>query len=221
MKKIKEFLLQYKYLCVLSLSVPLYLWFNYCERHVVPKYIMHTALDDKIPFVKVFVIPYLFWYVFILFALIYTYKTNKEDYMKLIIFLGAGMAICYSIYMLFPNAENLRPVITQNDWFSRTIKNIYATDTPTDVCPSIHVLNSVAVQSALYNSESFRKKKYAVKISFVIMFLICMSTMFIKQHSVIDVFCALVLSLLFYISLYAVPNVMHAQLAYGNIKISE
>ena len=41
-------------------------WFLYLEKHVTSNYhVIHIAIDDKIPFVEYFIVPYLLWFVFI------------------------------------------------------------------------------------------------------------------------------------------------------------
>ncbi|HAZ38158.1 MAG TPA: phosphatase [Clostridiaceae bacterium] len=202
-----NFIKERKHFLWLLLFIPLMQWFCYCEKTVVPKYIMHSRLDDKIPFIKEFVIFYFVWYFYIAYGLIYTGIKSKKDYYKYIIFLFGSMALCYTLYLIFPNGQDLRPKIVGNDIFSRLIAFIYSVDTPTNVAPSLHVLNSIAVDSALRNCEDFRKKKYGTKISFTLVILISLSTLFIKQHSIIDVLLGALLGVIFYIPLYALPNI--------------
>ena len=163
---------------------------------------MHSKLDDKIPFIKEFVVPYLLWFVYVGYGIIYTGLHSKQEYYRLYFFLGLGMSAAYTLYMIFPNMQDLRPAIKQNDIFSRMVKFVYLTDTPTNVCPSIHVFNAIGVDAALAHSDSFCSKKYNRLISFIAMVLICLSTLFIKQHSVIDVFCGAILGIIFYFAIY-------------------
>ena len=115
MQRIKRFTSQYKHLYTLFIFIPLLLWFKYCEEHITPKYIMHTAFDDKIPFIKFFIIPYVIWYFYVAFGLIYVGLISKRDYYKLLIFITAGMSTCYILYMIFPNGHDLRPEIYGDD----------------------------------------------------------------------------------------------------------
>lgn len=215
MKNTKRIFYKYRHFYSLLIFIPLLLWFKYCEDNIVPRYIMHSPLDDRIPFIKQFVIPYIVWYFYIAFGLVYVGIHSKQDYYKLLLFLAGGMAICYIIYMIFPNAQDLRPEITQKDTFSIIIKYLYEIDTPTNVCPSIHVLNSVAVDAALRNCSNFSSKKRAKEISFIIMISICISTLFIKQHSIIDFINGFILAVVFYIPIYAVPNIKKAIAQYN------
>ena len=196
----------HRYFCILLLLIPLKMWFDYLELTVNPRYFTSTAFDHRIPFIGLFVIPYLLWFLFIPFGLIYTGIHSKRDFYKLFLFLFGGMVTANLVFMAFPNAQNLRPAICSGDPFSRLVGFIYSVDTPTDVCPSVHVMGSLAVNAALQHSEAFSKKRYGKRISSVLTVLICLSTVFIKQHSVFDVICGIVVSAFFYVPLYAIPS---------------
>lgn len=114
-------------------------------------------------------------------------------------FLCIGMSICLLICTVFPNGLNLRPeVFTRDNLFIDLVKGLYATDTPTNVCPSIHVYNSIGVHIAVVRAKSLENKRYVRIISLITCILICMSTMFLKQHSVIDVCAACILAFIMY-----------------------
>ena len=53
--------------------------FSYIENRDVHHYIVHTALDDKIPFCEYFIIPYLLWFIFVAVTILYFmfFKKNK------------------------------------------------------------------------------------------------------------------------------------------------
>ena len=71
------------------------------------------------------------------------------------------------------------------------VARLYRTDSATNILPSIHVYNSLGAWFALHNSR-FLKDHRGIRISAVLLTaLIILSTMFIKQHSVVDIFAAL------------------------------
>lgn len=198
---------KYKHFSLLSLYGLCQVWFMYCEKNISPRYFMYSIIDSYIPFVKIFVIPYLFWFAYMALGFIYLGIASKKDYYRLCVFMFGGMCICYTIYMLFPTAQNLRPIIVEEDIFSRMVRHIYATDTNTNVAPSIHVFNSIAVHVALVNCPEFnKKKKFWKHASFITMILICLSTVFIKQHSIKDGIWAAALAFVFYIIIYQFPK---------------
>ncbi len=198
---------KYKHFSLLSLYGICQIWFNYLERTIRPEYFMYSPIDDYIPFVKYFVAPYLFWFAYMAIGFLYLGLVSKKDYYRLCWFIFGGMSICYILYMMFPSAQNLRPVIVENDIFSRMIKHIYSTDTNTNVAPSIHVLNSIAVHVALVNCQEFKEKSRIWHwLSFISAVLICLSTVFIKQHSIKDGMWAILLSIVLYIVIYTLPR---------------
>ncbi|MCM8899632.1 phosphatidic acid phosphatase [Caldicoprobacter algeriensis] len=204
--EIKALLLKYKHFVLVSLYGFAQIWFQYCERTVRPKYFMYSPLDNHIPFVKYFVVPYLFWFIYMGIGFLYLGLVSKKDFYRLCIYMFGGMYLCYVLYLLFPNGQNLRPTITENDVFSRIIKHIYATDTPTNVAPSIHVFNSIAVHVSLVNCPEFRKKRWMKLASLICMLTISASTVLIKQHSIKDVMWSIVLAVVFYVAIYQVPK---------------
>jgi hypothetical protein len=104
--------------------------------------------------------------------------------------------------------KNLRPTITGSDVFSRIVRGIYAIDTPTNVAPSMHVLNSIAIHIGLTGYEPFKKRPGLRLTSFILMVTISASTVFIKQHSVLDGLWAIALSIALYIIIYLVPGLI-------------
>lgn len=172
---------------------------------VYPKYITNVAFDNRIPFVKEFVIPYILLFPYIAYGIIYTGMHSKKNYYKLIVFLAGSMALSCAIYAMFPNGQTLRPVVKGNDVFSVLVRFIYASDTPTDVCPSMHVIDAIAVNTALFNTDAFSKHRCLKALSFVTMIFMCLSTVLIKQHAIFDVFCGLITAAVFYFALYLLP----------------
>ena len=146
------------------------------------------AADDYIPFCEVFVIPYFLWFAYVSAVVIYFFFKNKEDYYRTCIFLFTGMTIFLIWSYVYPNRLFLRPMaFTRDNIFIRMVQHLYAIDTPTNVFPSIHVFNSLGIAIAVLNSDRLRNFR-AVRIgSVVLATLIVFSTMFLKQHSLIDV----------------------------------
>lgn len=207
MKYIKKFFKTYPHVYTFIIGLILLVWFETLEKVIPPskaEHIMHIRLDDYIPFVKYFIIPYLFWFFYIGITLTYLFFKSRNDFLKLSAFLYIGMSICYITYMVYPNGQNLRPVLTDTDIFTRLVQFIYSTDTPTNCCPSIHVIDSLAVHAAIMNYDGFKNKKRIKSASFIIMCLICISTVTLKQHSCIDGFIGMGLSLVLYIGIYKI-----------------
>ncbi|MBD5147766.1 MAG: hypothetical protein HDT19_03125, partial [Oscillibacter sp.] len=104
-------------------------------------------------------------------------------------FLLAGV----SLWLLFPNGQDLRPLAMPRDNpLTALAALLYQIDTNTNVFPSVHVVGSIGAALAVRGSRSIpRPACLGVELLAV---LICLSTVFIKQHSVLDVAGGILLS---------------------------
>lgn len=168
------------------------------EEFTQPKYIIHSVLDDYIPFNEYFFIPYVMWFPLLAGSLLYFMLKSKEDFINLCFLMFSGMTFCLIIYALFPNGLELRVVPPRDNLLSRFVLMLHKVDTPTNVCPSIHVSSTVAINMVVQRSVLLRKRKLIRIGSWVLTVAICASTVFLKQHSVIDIFWGVVLSAALY-----------------------
>lgn len=200
----RELILKYKHGWLLSYLFLYLVWFYELEnRGWVPMKTVHSALDNLIPFNEFFLIPYILWFAYIPFVILYFFFTSKEDYYKACAFLFIGMTICLIIYTIWPTRQNLRPyTFDRNNIFITIIQRLYILDTSTNVCPSIHVFNSIGAHIAIINSERFKYNPWMKATSFILACSICLSTVFLKQHSIIDGLCAIVLACVMYFFVY-------------------
>ena len=195
---------------LLKLAVPIFIyapiylyWFIYLEKHKFAHYaVIHTVIDDYIPFLEVFIIPYYMWFLYVSLTLLFLmFSFDVEDYYKNFFFLATGMTVFLVISTLFPNMHQLRPAVMPRDnIFTHLVQVIYSTDTPTNLWPSIHVYNSIGTMIAVHHSRRFNKK--GVIIMDVIGTLIILSTLFVKQHSFYDVTTAFIMAIIFYLLYY-------------------
>ena len=186
---------------------PIYMiWFIAIEKHTFTHYsIIHTAVDDMIPFVEVFVLPYYTWFLYVSLTLLFLlFSFEVEDYYKNFIFLATGMTVFLVVSTLFPNMHHLRPVVMPRDnVFTHLVQIIYNTDSSANLWPSIHVYNSLGTMIAVHHCK--RCNKTAKIASDFIGISIILSTLFIKQHSVYDVITAFIMATIFYMVFYHSP----------------
>lgn len=124
---------------------------------------------------------------------------DKDEADRLVKFLIAGMTIFIVISAVFPNGHHLRPTRFQRDnVFIDMIKMLYQADTSTNVLPSIHVYNSIAVMIAVRRSRCFANHNLIKAGMLGLGVSIICSTVLIKQHSMLDVLLAFLLSALMY-----------------------
>lgn len=180
-------------------------WFVYLENRVISHYyIIHSPLDDMIPFVEYFIIPYYLWFLYMAVFALYFFFTDKSGFYRLASFAIIGMTAFLIICTFFPNGLNLRPAEFARDNFCvDLVRVLYKADTPTNVLPSIHVYNTLAILVAISHSKKLKSHKIVTCASYVLGILIILSTMFLKQHSVTDVIAAFAIACVTYPIVYA------------------
>lgn len=158
-------------------------------------HIVHSALDDMIPFVEFFIIPYCGWFLMLLITVLYFFAKDRVNCDRFHIYLFVLDIIGYTIYCVFPTRVDFQPTdFPRDNIFSDLVGLIYSADETSNACPSFHVAYAIAIGSVWSKSKNI---KLWVKCAiWIIVVLICLSTVFIKQHSVIDFFCALPLCLI-------------------------
>lgn len=178
--------------------------FLFAERIGIRKsyFPVHCTLDDYIPFCEYFLIPYLFWFVYLIGTILYTLLFDVEAFRKMMAFVMITYTVTILIYFIFPTCQELRPATFQRDnVLARFTAAFYQFDTNTNVCPSLHVIGSLAAMFGAWNSKHFHTRCWKM-IFGGMAFLISISTVFLKQHSILDVFAAIPICLIGYWMVY-------------------
>ena len=200
MKVIRKFWNNYKHGAWMLVYMVFYmLGFGIVEsaghRHY---HVIHSVIDDMIPFNEYFVVPYMFWFFFVAAGILWFifFGKDRAEYYKMVSVLAIGMTIFLVVSCVYPNCQDLRPTeFLHHNMFTDMVRRLYMTDTPTNVLPSIHVYNSLAIFYAVNSSRQLQRHRLVRLTTGVIAGLIVLSTMFIKQHSVVDVSMGILLSL--------------------------
>jgi hypothetical protein len=152
-------------------------------------YPVHHWVDDAIPFCEWFFVPYVFWYLLLVFTVVYFLLYDIELFCKFQVYVLVVQLIAFSVYILFPTRQDLRPeTFPRNNLLTSLVALLYQLDDNTGVCPSLHVAFSIAMASSWKKSNASYLWRACV---LVIAVLICLSTMFVKQHSFWDFLAAL------------------------------
>lgn len=155
---------------------------------------IETALDQMIPFVPAFVLPYAYWFLYVFAGLLFLAFVDGKKFYGLLSSIVSGMLVCFVIFYFFPTTV-ARPEITGNGFFDFGMRIVYGMDNPYNCFPSIHVLNSMLVCMFLmsYNkSIGFNIWNVTSNV------LIILSTLFVKQHFVLDAVSAIVIAIVMY-----------------------
>ena len=206
-QKIKFFISMYPHIWTTS-YMPFYLiCFMILENtQNRPYHIISFPLDRAIPFCEYFVIPYFLWFIYIAVVFIWLFFKDRRNYYRYIIFLYTGMTIFLIASAIYPNGHLLRPTeFERNNIFVKMVCSLYQIDTSTNILPSIHVFNSIATHIAIINSPGLIRNKWTVHGSRFLCMSIILSTLFLKQHSCIDVAFGIVLSIILHNLIYE-PN---------------
>ena len=163
-----------------------------------PVWIVHCGLDDRIPFLKFTVIFYCAWFVEIGMSVLCFLKGEDKEFLRIYLALCVSGISCLLFYFLVPNGLNMRPADTAGtDLFSILVRIIHSADTPNNVCPSLHVIFCVVMDMEWQDSSYLRHDTTKTRsiLIHLLNILIILSTVTLKQHSVIDIAAGLVWAL--------------------------
>ncbi|MBQ8075006.1 MAG: phosphatase PAP2 family protein [Oscillospiraceae bacterium] len=162
---------------------------------------IHCRLDDLIPFNEFFLIFYCGWFFLVFGSLLYTMLTDVENFKKLQIYIMCTQAIAMFIYIVYPSRQDLRPeIFPRENILTALMAFIYRFDTNTGVCPSLHAAYSFAILSVAWKDRNLKRIWKILLTVFVVM--ICLAVCFVKQHSAVDVFAAMIMCFFIEIVLY-------------------
>ncbi len=172
------------------------------DHAILPKI---PFIDDRIPLIPVFVVIYLFSYIFWIMGPIIASLTEKKNFVNYIIGLSAAYLIGFLIFTFFPTymdraAEGLMEKAAGGGIFHSMLRTVYGADGGSlafNLFPSYHCLISIYCYLAIRKRDEVSK---GVRIySLLMALMICLSTVFTKQHYFIDIFGGLGISILCYI----------------------
>lgn len=182
--------------CLVGLYLFVFLAVFFALQQVItePVYVLHSVVDDWIPFHEWFVIPYILWYPWFPGFLLYFMVRDKAAFLRLCFVMFVGTTVCLVVYVIWPNGLELRQEITADNICADLVRFLRSVDPPVNVCPSIHVSSTTAVHRVVCSAECLKGHRWMIWLSRIVTWAICLSTMFIKQHSIVDVFLGWILT---------------------------
>jgi len=152
------------------------------------------AFEKGLKLIPGFIIFYISIYVFLIF--VYVSILRKKDAMDMTVFLFA-LVILWSLVNFFhgfmPTQNDIRPVITETGFFFEAVNSLYKSVDPFNTFPNWLAATAVLCTIA-YSKFNFGKK--GLIIAWCV--LICLSPLFLKMSSVLDVVAGALLALLSY-----------------------
>ena len=149
---------------------------------------MTTALDRMIPFnpnwVLIYVICYLYW------AVSYVLMARQDNWYSIMTGEVLAKLLCGAIFLLLPTT-NVRPEITGTGFTDWLMGLIYQLDQPLDLFPSIHCMESWICFRGMLEQKSI--PKWYQYFAGIFTLLVCLSTLFTRQHVIADVIAGILL----------------------------
>ncbi len=175
------------------------LWFSvlpvmalifYLLKLIIPSYhAVHIPLDDKIPFVPAFVIPYIMWFLYIPLMMLFIYLADEKLFGRRMFAFTVGIGIAIICFIVYPTVVTFRPSADGNGVFLWILRIVYAFDNPSsNDFPSLHCYQAVMLHLLAFVNGPYKDKKLIRTCSAILVALICAATVLIKQHSAIDLF---------------------------------
>ena len=200
MNAVKQFFAAHRHVWTLA-YFPFYLAAFFALERMPGRtpHIIHSSLDAAIPFCEYFVVPYFLWFIFIAVTLVWFFFRDVPGFYRLMAYLCAGMTVFLLVSALWPNGLHLRPAyIGRDNVFVDMVRFLYRIDTSTNVMPSLHVYNTLCCWVAIGRSAKLRPNRLLQAVVAVLSVSIILSTMFLKQHSFVDVSTAFMLAFALY-----------------------
>ncbi len=201
MGKIKEFLKKNLFILIILYWIMHSAWYTVLQNTTMSRnpYPIYHKLDSIIPFCEWFILPYVMWYFVILAVSIYLLLRNKERFVRFYTYMFGGMLVCMIVCTVVPmyfDRSNI--VMYQNDnILTDFVKLLQGMDEPTTILPSMHVYVACGLMFAVAGDKKLGDilGKFAAVVFCIV---ICMATVFTKQHSVYDVLAAWILAVPMY-----------------------
>ena len=165
-------------------------------------HLLESKIDLYIPFIPYFVYFYIIWYLTLILIPYLLYLKDKLMFYKYYLSYILTTIISGIIYIIYPT-KILRPSIIPNNISTFLVNIIYKLDNPPiNLLPSMHCsfcfLFIVLCDYVEEYSNKNIEKKYRI-IILILSILIILSTLFIKQHLLIDILASFIISSLTFI----------------------
>lgn len=166
-----NYLKQNKHLFLLLFWPFQIVWYALLQEYAreMPRYFsVYCELDAYIPFIPVFIVPYLLWYAYIAITMGYFAFWDKQGFYRLCLFMFTGITLCLTFCTVFPNGHDFRPTeFASDNIFVSLVKWVYRSDPScVTILPSMHVLNGVATHISIVKSPRLSRHRGLVWSSF-------------------------------------------------------
>ena len=145
----------------------------------------------RIPFCAAFVIPYLSWFLCIFAVSLGLLRHDVRVFRRFMLYMIFTYTLAGLVFLIYPTCFPGRPdPVPGSGALSRLVRLVYRLDPPHNVAPSEHVIVAAGMTAAVFQADRLRRPAFSVPFA-ALQLLICMSIVFVKQHSALDILGAL------------------------------
>ena len=153
-------------------------------HHSIP-----VPFENAIPFAHEWVTVYTATFIFWLLGLAVCMTRERELCFRMFTGIYIAELICAVFFVAMPTVI-VRPEATGGVYYDRLLAQLYAADQPTNLFPSMHCMFAYMV----FRGFMIAKLDKPVIIgSGLFAALVCASTVFVKQHFLLDTFAGIIL----------------------------
>lgn len=153
-------------------------------HHSIP-----VPFENAIPFAPEWVTIYTATFIFWLLGLAVCMRQERELCFRMFTGIYIAELICAVFFVAMPTVI-VRPEATGGVYYDRLLAQLYAADQPTNLFPSMHCMFAYMV----FRGFMIAKLDKPVIIgSGLFAALVCASTVFVKQHFLLDTFAGIIL----------------------------
>jgi membrane-associated phospholipid phosphatase len=152
---------------------------------------LYIPAELNIPFIPEFVWVYLSLYVLFLIP---PFALDPVRMRTLGVQLVAATIFCGVIFILLPAKLGFERIVPNNPFYGKLFTNLFSVDLPHNMVPSLHVVFSALILLAASDGP---RSKLTKPIFLGWLVLICVSTLLVHQHHLIDVVAGLFVAMMF------------------------
>lgn len=179
--------------CLASILLAQVLVF-YATRPLIERLTLHygeTSLDLRIPFIPAWVTVYYLSFASWIVSAIWIFAGEPAHSYRVACAYVLAMLISGALFFIYPMTLH-RPEPTGGDLFSRWVRWLYQIDSPTNLCPSLHVMASYFCWRGTFGCRHI--PRWYKWFNFIFLILVCLSVLFVKQHVIVDIPAAVLIA---------------------------
>ncbi len=149
---------------------------------------LRSPIDQALPVVPIFVVPYVSLQPFIYGSLVIFLLFRARIFQSAVLSMILAFLVSYAFFAFLQTYVE-RPALTGGDIFTRMVRDVYSGDHPFNDFPSLHVSTS-----AIIAIHWWRFSRRFGPLPAIWAALIAMSTVLVRQHYLADVAGGLILA---------------------------